>query len=74
MSTDLILIKAYGRAAEAKLKALIAMPRSLAAQLPHKSVSKINRIAAELIEGSELDADYSGAGIQYVPKGVKRAG
>ena len=71
MSTDLILIKAYGRAAEAKLKALIAMPRSLAAQLPHKSVTKINRIAAELIEGSELDAGYSGQGIQYVPKVVK---
>lgn len=46
-------------------------------------INKINRIAAELaegfdasiaaelIEGSELDADYSGHGIQYVPKGVK---
>ena len=69
MSNELLLIKAYGRAAEAKLKALIALPRSAAAQLPHKSVSKVNRIAAELIDG--FDSDYSGNGIQYVPKSVR---
>ena len=73
MSNDLIIIKAFGKAAEAKLKALIALPRSVAAQLPHKTVSKVNRIAAELIEGSTLDADYQGRGTQYVPKRVKAA-
>lgn len=65
MSNDLLIIKAYGRAAEAKLKALIALPRSAAAQLPHKSVSKVNRIAAELIESFDPTISRKG---EYVPK------
>lgn len=68
MSNDLIIIKAFGKAAEAKLKALIALPRSVSAQLPHKTVSKVNRIAAELIDGYDLD--YSGKGVQYVSKKI----
>ena len=53
MSTDLILIKAYGRAAEAKLKGLMRLNPAQIEHLPFKSIRKINRIAAELIEGYE---------------------
>ncbi len=46
---DLIVIKAFGKAAEHKLKGLLNLTRSEAAELPQKTVSQVNRISKELI-------------------------
>ena len=45
---DLIVIKAFGKAAEHKLKGLLNLTPTEAAELPQKTVSQVNRIAKEL--------------------------
>ena len=51
MTQSLLSIKAYGKAAEAKLKALIDLDPEQARNLPPSKIAKINRIAAKLAKG-----------------------
>lgn len=59
VQNDLLTIKAYGRAAEHKLKGLLSLTRSEVKRLPRQRVAMVNAVCKYLAKGFD-ESDYGG--------------